>query len=71
MTGLPVLPSQLEPDPPRLPSVIEQLAEIPEEEIWLAKQKSARTRRDYRLDVRHFMAVVDITSIDQLRQADL
>jgi site-specific recombinase XerD len=51
-------------------SVIEQLAEIPEEEIWLAKQKSARTRRAYRLDVRHFMAVVGITSIDQLRQAD-
>lgn len=30
-----------------LPSVIEHLADIPEEEIWLAKQKSARTRRAY------------------------
>jgi len=50
--------------------VIDQLADIPEEEICLAKQKSARTRRAYRLDVRHFMAVVGITSIDQLRQAD-
>jgi site-specific recombinase XerD len=51
-------------------SVIEQLAEIPEEEIWLAKQKSARTRRAHRLDVRHFMAVIGITSLDQLHQAD-
>ena len=36
-------------------STVAQLAEIPEEEIWLAKQKSPRTRRAYRLDVRHFM----------------
>lgn len=27
----------------------------PEEDIWLAKQKSKRTRRAYKLDVRHFM----------------
>jgi|KBSMisStaDraftv2_1062788.scaffolds.fasta_scaffold250952_3 hypothetical protein len=42
------------------PTVMEQLAEIPEEEIWLAKQKSARTRRAYRLDVRHFMATMPL-----------
>lgn len=30
------------------PSVMARPAEIPEEEIWLAKQKSARTRRAYR-----------------------
>lgn len=36
-------------------STVAQLAEIPEEQIWLAKQKSARTRRAYKLDVRHFM----------------
>jgi integrase/recombinase XerD len=53
-----------------LPSVIEQLAEIPEEEIWLAKQKSKRTRRAYKLDVAHFMRTLHITSYDQLRQAD-
>lgn len=47
-----------------------QLADIPEEEIWLAKQKSARTRRAYRLDVRHFMATLGITSTEALRQAD-
>jgi site-specific recombinase XerD len=47
-----------------------RLADIPEEEIWLAKQKSARTRRAYRLDVRHFMATLGITSSDELRQVD-
>ena len=51
-------------------TLLEQLAEIPEEEIWLAKQKSARTRRAYRLDVRHFMATLGITTTEQLRQAD-
>jgi hypothetical protein len=51
-------------------STITQLATIPEEEIWLAKQKSARTRRAYRLDARHFMATLQISSIDELRQAD-
>jgi integrase/recombinase XerD len=65
-----VLPSQLQTNPARLPSVIEQLAEIPEEEIWLASQKSARTRRAYRLDVRHFMATLAITTSDELRQVD-
>ena len=45
-------------------------ADIPEEDIWLAKQKSARTRRAYRLDVRHFMAALGITSPADLRQVD-
>jgi hypothetical protein len=36
-------------------STLDQLASIPEEEIWLSKQKSARTRRAYRLDMQHFM----------------
>jgi integrase/recombinase XerD len=51
-------------------STLDQLAEIPEEEIWLQKQKSARTRRAYRLDVQHFMATLRISSADELRQAD-
>ena len=38
-----------------LVSTLDQLADIPKEEIWLSKQKSARTRRAYRLDVQHFM----------------
>ena len=43
-------------------STLDQLAAIPEEEIWLAKQKSAQTRRAYRLDVRHFMRALGITA---------
>jgi site-specific recombinase XerD len=57
-------------DADRLPSPIERLAQIPEEEIWLQKQKSARTRRAYRLDVQHFMRTLSITSPEELRQAD-
>ena len=49
---------------------LDQLAAIPEEEVWLASQKSARTRRAYRLDVAHFMRTLDITTPDQLRQVD-
>ena len=71
-----------DPDPtPQLPPTIsahrsgqlaslEALAAIPEEEIWLAKQKSARTRRAYRLDVAHFMRTLGISSPEQLRQID-
>src|SRR3984893_4638642 len=51
-------------------STLEQLAAIPEEEIWLQKQKSARTRRAYRLDVQHFMRTLAITTPAELRQAD-
>jgi integrase/recombinase XerD len=51
-------------------SPIARLADIPEEEIWLAKQKSARTRRAYKLDVRHFMKTLHIISYDELRKVD-
>ena len=51
-------------------STVTQLAEIPEEQIWLAKQKSLRTRRAYWLDVQHFIRTLGIVSIDELRQAD-
>jgi len=53
-----------------LPSTVAALAEIPEEEIWLQKQKSARTRRAYRLDVQHFLRTLGISSQAELRQAD-
>jgi site-specific recombinase XerD len=43
---------------------------IPEEEIWLQKQKSARTSRAYRLDVQHFMRTLGISTPEELRQAD-
>jgi integrase/recombinase XerD len=51
-------------------STLDQLADIPEEEIWLQKQKSARTRRAYRLDVQHFMRTLAITTAAELRRAD-
>lgn len=51
-------------------STLEQLASIPEEEIWLQKQKSPRTCRAYRLDVQHFMRTLSITTPAELRQAD-
>jgi hypothetical protein len=49
---------------------LDALAAIPEEEIWLASQKSARTRRAYRQDVAHFMRTYSITAPEQLRQVD-
>jgi integrase/recombinase XerD len=66
------------PESPNLPVLIrsrqvatlDQLAATPEEEIWLAKQKSAQTRREYRLDVRHFMRALGVTSTASLRQVD-
>ena len=67
MTALPLAPaadcaSQLAP--------LDVLAAIPEEEVWLASQKSARTRRAYRLDVAHFMRTLGVTTPEQLRQVD-
>ena len=56
------------PTPPA--RALDQLAEIPEEEIWLAKQKSPQTRRAYKLDVRHFMPSLGITGTDALRMVD-
>jgi integrase/recombinase XerD len=41
-------------------TTIAALAEIPEEDVWLAKQKSKRTRRAYKLDVRHFMQTLSL-----------
>jgi integrase/recombinase XerD len=51
-------------------STVAQLADIPEEDIWLAKQKSARTRRAYRQDVAHFMRTLGIANAAELRQTD-
>lgn len=57
------------PQPGQLTSLAD-LAAIPEEEVWLASQKSARTRRAYKLDVAHFMATLGIATPDMLRQVD-
>ncbi len=51
-------------------SAVAILARVPEEEIWLAKQKSARTRRAYRQDIAHFMRTIRISSVEELRQVD-
>jgi site-specific recombinase XerD len=58
------------PNSRRQLATLDQLAAVPEEEIWLAKQKSPQTRRAYRLDVRHFMRAFDITTTAALRQID-
>jgi integrase/recombinase XerD len=49
---------------------VDVLAAIPEEEVWLASRKSARTRRAYRTDVAHFVRTFNITSADELRKVD-
>src|SRR6058998_425339 len=49
---------------------VDQLASIPEEAIWLASRKSARTRRAYRQDVAHFMRTLNIRTPDELRRVD-
>jgi integrase/recombinase XerD len=51
-------------------STVASLAGIPEEEVWLAKQKSKRTRRAYKQDVLHFMRTLTIRSYEELRQVD-
>ena len=49
---------------------VDALALIPEEEVWLASRKSARTRRAYQHDVMHFMKTCGITSSEELRKID-
>src|SRR6266516_2509207 len=49
---------------------VDALALIPEEEVWLASRKSARTRRAYRNDVAHFMKTFGIASPEELRKID-
>jgi site-specific recombinase XerD len=51
-------------------STIAALAVVPEEEVWLAKQKSPQTRRAYKNDVAHFMQALSISSLEELRQVD-
>lgn len=49
---------------------VDALAAIPEEEVWLASRKSARTRRAYQNDVAQFMKMFGITSPAELRKVD-
>lgn len=51
----------------KAPTTVAMIADIPEEEIWLASLKSRNTRRAYRSDVRHFMRMIGITTQGELR----
>src|SRR5712691_5983602 len=55
---------------PRVWVSVDAWALIPEEEVWLASRKSARTRRAYRNDVAHFMRTFGIRSPEELRKID-
>jgi hypothetical protein len=50
--------------------VLDQLATILEEEVWLAKQKSPRTRCAYKVDVQHFMATLATTALPKFGGED-
>lgn len=51
-------------------TTLETLAAVPEEAVWLAKQKSPRTRRAYKADIQHFMRFCSISEPEELRQVD-
>jgi len=50
--------------------ILDRLSAIPEEEVWLAEQRSEHTRRAYRQDVAHFLTTLQITSRTELRKID-
>jgi integrase/recombinase XerD len=52
------------------PAVVDALAVVPEEDVWLASCKSRHTREAYARDVRHFLRTLAITSRAQLRAID-
>jgi site-specific recombinase XerD len=51
-------------------TTLSALAAVPEEQIWLGKLRSQRTREAYRRDVRHFMETLGIETLDELRRTD-
>ena len=55
------------PSPSTALSPVAAFADISEEKIWLAKQKSPRTHRAYKLDVQLFMQTLCIRTYDELR----
>lgn len=48
-------------------AALRQLAAVPEEEVWLASQRSAATRRAYRADVEHFLRDLGLVDRRELR----
>ena len=49
---------------------LDLLAQLPEEELWLAGQKSPRTRKAYREDVHHFIRSLHLQDREDLRKVD-
>jgi integrase/recombinase XerD len=66
------LPNSNLPTPPihRAELSVRLLQHVPEEDVWLAGQLSAHTRRAYKRDVSHFVATMDIGSAEELRQVN-
>jgi integrase/recombinase XerD len=61
-----------EPGPAPAPAdLLAALATIPEEDVWLQKQKSERTRVAYRSDVADFINTVGIKTPDDFRRVEL
>ena len=50
--------------------LVDVLAKLSGEQVWLAELRSVQTRRAYRLDVRHFVVTLGLGSADELRQVD-
>jgi hypothetical protein len=67
-TTTPQLPAPTEGQ--LIPSTLDALGSLPEEEVWFASRKSRETRQAYAGDVRHFICLFGITSREELRQVD-
>jgi Phage integrase, N-terminal SAM-like domain len=67
-TTTPQLPAPTEGQP--IPSTLDALGSLPEEEVWFASRKSRETRQAYAGDVRRFIRLFGITSREELRQVD-
>lgn len=52
-------------------SLIELLKRVPEFQVWLAKQKSPATKRNYKIALREFTQIMGIENFEQLKEIDL
>jgi len=57
--------------PPTRADLLAALAAVPEERVWLEKQKSERTRAAYRRDVADFITTVGIKGPEDFRRVEL
>lgn len=58
------------PEVPARGLSVHLLQSVPEEEVWLANHRSARTRRAYRSDIRDFVSVLGIVNRQDLRKVN-